>query len=90
MQASAVAARGLGGYSSKTQSTGSVVVVYGLSCSAACEIFLDQGLNSCLLHWQADSLPLSHQRSPGFTHGTVHGFGQVYYDSRLLLSCYTE
>ena len=24
-------------------------------------IFLTQGLNLCLLHWQADSLPLSHQ-----------------------------
>ena len=23
----------------------------------ACEIFLDQGLNLCLLHWQADSYP---------------------------------
>ena len=45
-------------------STGSVVVVHGLSCSAACGIFLDQRSNLCLLHWQADSLPLSHQRSP--------------------------
>ena len=26
-----------------------------LSCSAACGIFLDQGLNLCLLHWQVDS-----------------------------------
>ena len=26
-------------------------------------IFLDQGLNPCLLRWQADSLPLSHQGS---------------------------
>ena len=25
---------------------------------------LAQGLNPCLLHWQADSLPLSHQGSP--------------------------
>ena len=25
---------------------------------------LNQGLNPCLLHWQADSLPLSHQGSP--------------------------
>ena len=33
--------------------TDSVVVAHGLSCSAACGIFLDQGLNSCLLHWQA-------------------------------------
>ena len=27
-------------------------------------IFLTQELNSCLLHWQAGSLPLSHQGSP--------------------------
>ena len=27
-------------------------------------IFLIQGSNPCLLHWQADSLPLSHQGSP--------------------------
>ena len=42
----------------------SVVVVHKLSCSAACGIFLDQGLNPCPLHWQADSLPLSHQENP--------------------------
>ena len=40
-------------------STGSAVV-HGLRCSMACGIFPDQGLNPCLLHWQADSLPLSH------------------------------
>ena len=27
-------------------------------------IFLTQGSNLCLLHWQADSLPLSHPGSP--------------------------
>ena len=27
-------------------------------------IFLTQGLNLSLLHWQVDSLPLCHQRSP--------------------------
>ena len=32
----------------------SVVVVHGLSCSAACGIFPDQGSNPCSLHWQAD------------------------------------
>ena len=37
------------------RSAGSVVVAHGLSCSAACEIFLDQGSNPCPLHWQADS-----------------------------------
>ena len=36
-------------------STGSVVVAYGLSCSEACGIFLDQGSKLCPLHWQADS-----------------------------------
>ena len=45
-------------------STGSVVVVYGLSCSAACGIFPDQGSNLCPLHWQAVSQPLCHQGSP--------------------------
>ena len=37
------------------QSAGSVVVVYGLSCSAACGIFPDQSSSPCSLHWQADS-----------------------------------
>ena len=32
------------------QSTGSIVVVHRLSCSAACGIFLDQGSNPCSLH----------------------------------------
>ena len=36
-------------------------MAHGLSCSAACAIFPDQGLNPCFLHWQADSLPLSRQ-----------------------------
>ena len=33
----------------------SVVVVFGLSCPAACGIFLEQRLNPCPLHWQVDS-----------------------------------
>ena len=41
----------------------SVVVQHRLNCSKACGIFLDQGSNLCLLHWQADSLPPSHQGS---------------------------
>ena len=48
-------------------STGSIVVVHRLSCFAPCGIFPDLGMNWCLLHWQVDSLPLSHQRSPGGT-----------------------
>ena len=42
----------------------SAVVAHGLSCSAACGIFPDQGPNPCPLHWQADSQPLRHQGSP--------------------------
>ena len=43
------------------QSTGSVVVVHGLSCSKTRGIFPDQGSNLCPLHWQVDSYPLYHQ-----------------------------
>ena len=42
----------------------SVVVALVLSCSVACGIFPDQGLNLSPLHWQADSYPLYHQGSP--------------------------
>ena len=58
-QASVAAAPGL-------QRTGSIFVAHRPSCSAACGIFPDQELNPCLLHWPADSLPLSKQGSPGF------------------------
>ena len=44
----------------------SIVVAHGLSCSLVCGIFPDQGSNLCLLHWQAVSLPLSHQGSPSY------------------------
>ena len=55
MQASAVVVPGL-------LSTGSAVVVQGLSCSPACGT--DQGPYPCILHQQTHSLPLSHQGSP--------------------------
>ena len=42
-------------WSTSSKRGGSVVVAHGLSCSAACGIFLDQGSNLCPLHWQADS-----------------------------------
>ena len=48
----------------RLQSSDSVVVVHRFSCSTACGIFPDQGLNLCPLHWQADSLPLSYQGYP--------------------------
>ena len=50
--------------STGSRRAGSVVVVHGPSCSAACGIFADQGSNPCPLHWQADSQPLRHQGSP--------------------------
>ena len=37
-----------------------------LSCSAACGIFPEQGSNPFLLHWEANSSPLSYQGSPHF------------------------
>ena len=36
--------------------------------SVACGIFPDQGSNPNLLHWQANSSPLSHQGSPSSVH----------------------
>ena len=44
-------------------SIGSIVAAHGPSCSAACGTFPEQGSNTCLLHRQVDSLPLSHQGS---------------------------
>ena len=42
------------------QHVDSVVAAHGLSCSMACEIFPDQGLNPCPLPWQAYSYLLYH------------------------------
>ena len=56
---SVVAASGL-------QSTDPIVVAHGLSCFVVCGMFPDRGLNPCLLHRQADSLPLSHPGHPFF------------------------
>ena len=55
-EASVAAARVLGHCDSQA-------LEHGLNCSAAGGIFLDQELNLCFLHWQADSSPLSHQGS---------------------------
>ena len=65
-QTPVVTARRLSSCGSGLQSTGSTVMAHRLSCSLACGIFLDQGSNLCLLHWQAHSLPLSHQGSTSF------------------------
>ena len=59
------------------QSTGSVVVAHGLSCSVARGIVLDQRSNPCLLYWQVESLPLSHQGSP-LANISVHIFLSLF------------
>ena len=60
-------ARGRVGFRSwgpRPGSPGSIAVALGLSCCMARGIVPDQGSNPALLHWQLDSLPLSHQGSP--------------------------
>ena len=60
-QASAVAAQvGSVAVAPGLSGAGSVAVAQGLSCSPARGIFLDQGSNPCLLHWQVDFSTLSH------------------------------
>ena len=43
--------------------------------SAKCGILPDQEWNLCLLHWQADFLPLSHQKSPNYDLWQVSFYG---------------
>ena len=56
--------RGFGSFSSQALECG-LSSCHGLSCSEACEIFPDNRLNPCPLHWQ-DSHPLYHWGSPLF------------------------
>ena len=60
----------------RLQSTGSIVVAHGLPCSTPCGIFPDQGSNSCLLHWQVESLPLATREAPqtSLKHGSFSSF----------------
>ena len=51
-------------WSAGSRERASITAARELNYSKACEIFLGQGSHPCLLHWQADSLPLSHQGSP--------------------------
>ena len=66
--------------STGSRRAGSVVVAHGLSCSAACGIFPDQGSNPCPLHWQADSQALRHQGSP------KKDFKKIFVHSNFLLA----
>ena len=45
-------------------STGSGVLMHGLSGSMARGVLPDQGLSPCLLHWQVNYSPLSRSGSP--------------------------
>ena len=65
--------------STGSRRAGSVIVAHGLSCSAACGIFPDQGLNPCPLHWQADSQPLRHHGSPLICFLILHIRHYFYY-----------
>ena len=65
-QTSVVAALGLSSCDSWALEHRLTIVSHGLSCSVACAIFWDWALNLRLLHWQADSLSLSHQGSPQY------------------------
>lgn len=49
----------------------------GPSCAKAHGILLDQGRNTCLLHWQTDSQPLDHWEvfSSGFNSGQIKAPG---------------
>ena len=62
-------------------SAASVVVVHKLSCAMAFGIFPDQGLNSCLLHWQVHTLPLSHQGSPPYLY--IVNYKYILWGSRM-------
>ena len=46
---------GFSSYGSQALDVGSLIVVLGLSCPTECRVFLDQGLNPHLLHWQMNS-----------------------------------
>ena len=79
VQASVAVPRGL-------CSTGSIVAADRFTCSETCEIFPDQGLSSCLLPWQTDSLPLSRQGSPSASiiHTHISILFQILFPYRLL------
>ena len=66
VEASRVTEHRLSGHGPQLQHMGSLVAACELRCSVTHGIFPDEGSNLCLLHWQADSSPLSSQESPGY------------------------
>ena len=75
--------------STGSRRAGPVVVAHGLSCSAACGIFPDQGSNACALHWQADSQPLRHQGSPRYVLFKVRKVNLKCYYLKISCCCCT-
>ena len=72
-------------------SVGSVVVACGPSCSEACGTFQEQGLNPCLLHWQADSDLLCHQGDPPSSYKDSHlGLGLTHMTSFCLIQLFKD
>ena len=71
------------------KSTHSIIMALRLSCSVTCGIIPDQGSNLCFLHWQADSLPLSHQGSPHILSNTPLNDFQYFLFFGLFLNFYT-
>ena len=68
---------------------GSVVVAQGLSCSTAWGTVPDQGSNLCPLCWQANSLPLDHQRSILHQSSYCYLFSlYAFTDNSLLIFCF--
>ena len=59
------------------QGTGSTAVAHRLSCSVACGIFLDQGSNPRLPHWQAGSLSLTPEGRPQWDLKWLHGRQEI-------------
>ena len=67
--------------------TGSKVVAHRLSCFTwLCGTFPGQGLNGCSLHWQVDSYPWHHLRSPKRNNSHV---ARMCVYAKLLQSCLT-
>ena len=86
-QARALEHVGFSSRGSRLQRTGSEVVTHGLSCSEACGIFLDQGLNPCLLPWQASSSPLRHRGSAGWNNLDSWPSPSAFHSERVKPAC---
>ena len=75
VQASVAQHRGTVAAAPGLQNVASEVVANGLSFSPVRGIFMEQEWNLCLLHWQMNSYPLSHQ---GRLSGTFESFKQIF------------